>query len=225
MKFSPTSLRQGLVVAGLFCGNAASAATIISQTANGASASSGSGNYGQSFEVDSTLPDNLLSSFSLTKGGSGGGTTTGYIDVYTIGTAVFDDLNFGTGVETGNLNFLGSSTNSIDTASAASGDSLTWNFASIALPTDEAIFLVFSDTSGAGSFVGTSVRVEGSVANQVFTNTNASESHTLAFAGDVQTAFGSEVDNTYSVTLVPEPSAAGFSAAALVGLLLRRRRS
>lgn len=200
------------------------AATIISQTANGASASSGSGNYGQSFEVDSSLADTLLNSFSLTKGGSGGGTTTGFIDVYTLGTAVFNDLNFGTGAETANLTFLGSSTNSIDTAAATTGTLLTWNFANITLPTNEAIFLVFSDTSGAGSFIGTSVRVEGSQSNQVFSNTDATKSHTLAFGGDVQTAFGDQVDNTYSVTLVPEPSAASLTALTMIGLLLVRRR-
>lgn len=204
---------------------AASAATIISQTANGAGASSGSGNYGQSFEVDSSLADTALSSFSLTMGANGGGTTTGYIDVYTLGTAVFNDLNFGTGVETGNLNFLGSSTNFVDTLNASTGDTLLWTFASINLPTNEAIFLVFSDTSGAGSFVGTSVRVEGSETNQVFTNTNASESHTLAFAGDVQTAFGEDVDNTYSATLVPEPSSFALMALGGAALFLLRRRA
>lgn len=148
MKSILTPFRQGLFVAGLFfCGNAATAATIISQTANGAGASSGTGNYGQSFQVDSSLADTLLSSFSLTKGASGGGAATTFIDVYTIGTANFSTLNFGDGTETVNLNFLGSSTNSMDTT-AGNGTLLTWNFANIALPTDEAIFLVLSNDSG-----------------------------------------------------------------------------
>lgn len=207
-----------------FAGQSVHAVTIISQTTSGGD--SGTGNYGQSFQVDSSLTDTLLSSFSLTKGVNGGGAATTFIDVYTIGTAVFNDLNFGTGTETVNLNFLGSSTNSLDTT-VANNTSLTWNFANIALPTDEAIFLVLSDDSGASTsgFVGTSLKVEGLVANQVFTNTNATESNTLAFAGDVEVAFGSATDNQYSATLVPEPSAAGLAAFALAGLLLRRRRS
>jgi hypothetical protein len=166
------------------------AQTIISQTANGASASSGTGNYGQAFQVDGSFSDTALSNFTLTKGASGGGDTETWIDVYTLGTAVFNDLNFGNGTEdqTGNLNFLGSSTSFVDTT-VANGTSLTWNFASIDLSsyTDEVIFLAFSDDSGASTinFVGTSVRVEGSPGVSDYNNITGAESHTLAFGGNV----------------------------------------
>lgn len=200
------------------------AATIISQSANGASASSGAGNYGQAIYLDSSLIfENSLSSLSLTMGGSGGGTATGYIDVYTIGSANFSNLNFGTGAETGNLNYLGSSTNALDTSGAASGDSLVWNFSSITLPYNETIFLVFSDTATDGSYVGTSMRVEGSPVSGDYTNITAANSHTLAFGGNVSTAAADPVDNQYSVTLVPEPSSMLLGAFGTL-LLLRRRR-
>jgi hypothetical protein len=206
----------------------AHAQTIISQTANGVNASSGAGNYGQSFEVDSSLLDTSLSSISFTKGNGGGGAATTFIDVYSIGTANFGTLDFGSGTETANLNFLGSSSNSLDTT-VADGTSLIWNFAGIDLSghTDEALFLVFSNSSGASSsgFIGVSLRVEGSVGNQVFTNTNASESHTVAYGGIPSTSFVNDVDNTYSATLVPEPSSFALMMLGLGGLWLLRRRT
>jgi len=206
----------------LFAAQAVHAATIISQTVE--SSDAGAGMYGQAFEVAGTLTDTALSSFTIYKGNGGGGTATGFIDVYTVGTANTASLNFGTGVETGNLNFLGSSTNSFDTTAVSDGGAMTWSFANIALPTDEAIFLVFSSDSGAStSFSGTSTQVEGATANQNFTNITAAASHTLGFGGDFSTASASDTDNRYSITLVPEPSSALLGGLGLLALLRRRR--
>lgn len=200
----------------------APAATIISQTVE--SSDAGTGMFGQAFEVDGSLADTLLSSFTIYKGNAGGGALTGFIDVYTLGTANTASLNFSTGAETGNLNFLGSSTNFFDTTAVSDGGAMTWTFASIALPTDVPILLVFSNDSGAStSFTGTSTQVEGATANQNLTNITAASSHTLGFGGVFSTASASQTDNRYSVTLVPEPSAALLGGLGLLTLLRRRR--
>ena len=203
----------------------ASHAAILSQTANGATASSGSGNYGQEILVDSgTLTDNILTGFSMTKGSDGGGSATGFIDVYTIGTANADDLNFGNGAETAKLAFLGSSTNSVDTT-AADGTSLDWTFANIALPLDTDIFLVHSSDAGAStSFIGTSTRVEGTPDASDYTNITGADSNTLAWGGDLAAARDETTDNQYTVTLVPEPGSLALLGLGGLLIALRRRR-
>lgn len=221
-------LLAGFMAASAFALGGVSNAAIIAQTANGANASSGAGNYGQEILVDSgTLTENILTGFSITKGnGSGGpdgGSATGFIDVYTIGTADASLLHFGTGAQTGNLNYLGSSTNSVDTAGAADGASLVWTFANIALPFDTDIFLVHSSDAGAStSFIGTSTRLEGSPDASDYTNITAVNSNTLGFGGLLTTARGSTTDNQYTVTLAPEPGS--LALLGLGGLLVARRR-
>jgi len=215
-----TCVPVAIAAVALFAAPHISRAAIISQVVS--SSNSGSGMYGQAIEVDSgLLTDNFLRGFSVEKGSGGGGTANGYIDVYTLGTAVFNDLNFATGVETANLNFLGSSTNTVDTAAAADGATMEWSFNLIELPFDETVFLVFSDDNVAGSFVGTSTGLEGAETNQEFTNIVAADSYTLGFGGDVETAEASETDNRYSVTLVPEP--ASLALLSLGGLLIAGR--
>lgn len=218
-------LLAGFATASALVFAGASHAAIISQTANGSNASSGSGNYGQEILVDSgTLTDNILTGFSMIKGSDGGGSATGFIDVYTIGTANADDLNFGDGTETAKLAFLGSSTNSVDTTTANNGTSLDWTFANIALPLDTDIFLVHSSDAGAStSFIGTSTRVEGTPDASDYTNITGADSNTLAWGGDLATARGYTTDNQYTVTLVPEPTSLALLGLAGV-MALRHRR-
>ncbi len=200
-------------------------AAIISQISASSIGNSGTGNYGQGITVSSSLlSENVLTEFSTEKGNLVSGTTTGYIDVYSLGTANIDDLNFGTLVEVGNLDYLGSSTNVIDTLNTSDGGTLQWTFANITLPFDTPIFLVFSDTNTAGTFLGTSTKVQGNSGLQNYVNITAADSYTLGFGGDVQLARADPVDNQYSVTLVPEPASLALAGLGAFCIVAARRR-
>lgn len=234
-------LLAGFVTASAMAFGGTSHAAVISQISTTTTGNSGTGNYGQAVEVDSgLLTENILTGLSMQKGlsagGNGGGTTTGYIDVYSLGSADFSTLNFGTGTEVGNLTYLGSSTNSFDTLNSAWVNATTynfnWTFDNIVLPFDTPVFFVYSDDDVAGSFVGTSMRLQGTAGNQVHTNINAADSYTLAFGGGADVAKNEPNDHEYIVTLtanvVPEPASVALWSILGLGLacfgIYRRRR-
>ena len=215
--------RTTALLAVAMCGMAHAA--IISQSNN--NTTSGGANYGQRFELNSTLiTEQTLQSISFNKGPNGGGSSTLYLDIYAIGTATIGSIDFSSNSTTG-LNYLGSSDNSINYSSATNGSELTWTFSSITLPQDVALFAVFSSDGVDGNYVGTSVQNANSGS---YTNISNAISDPL-YGGDAEANNG---DNFYEISVIPEPSSvipepsslALLTIAGLLidGLLIARRR-
>jgi len=228
-----TSFFKLLVALNIICAMQAGAATIEQTVVN---SSSGGANFGQIFELDSGIfaQDQTLDSITFYKGNTSGGGGDGefYVDIYEIGTATLGSLNFSTGDQVGNLNYLGSSTNEVDYASAGSGstpgDALTWNFSGITLATDVQLFAVFSEDAADGDHIGASLNIKDTSGGSMsFTNITDALSGPM-FNSDAPGYDIPNQDNFYSisVTAVPEPSSFALLMALGFGgwVAMRRQR-
>jgi hypothetical protein len=204
----------------------ASHAQVVSITPNGGLTTTGGGNYGLQWELASsegfTGSAYSLNEFTITAGDTTlGGSSTMYVNFYelTSGTA---DFSSGGAV---NANYLGGSTDSVDFGSFSTGADMTWNSFSFdsSLPTDVALFAVFSTTSADGNLIGASIQTS-STSAPTFSNILAADAGPI-FGGTGDNA-GATQEPLFSadVSVVPEPSLLGFLALASGALLMRRRR-
>jgi hypothetical protein len=204
-------------------------AVVIVQTVS--DNNSGAANYGTEFQLNTTTnsafsTDNQLTSIEFFKGslGNGGATTTTFLDVYAIGTGTYtagSAPDFSGGSAPAGLDYLGTSSNSVDYVGAADDSSLLWNFSiDLSGNLDERLFAVVSTTSGVGGLVGTSLRIADSPS---LSNITSTDSNPL-FGGAPSTE---SKDTTYNITVdaVPEPGSFALLAGmfGLTWVMLRRR--
>jgi hypothetical protein len=157
-----------------------------------------------------------LNSFNFNAGGSGG---TYWLNVYQAGSsAEAGGFDFSADDTTG-LTFLGASANSIDTSGSANTDPLNYTFSGVTVAPDRDVFIVFSTTSTAGSFVQ---------ANLKSINETAPTYSNLLTA-DVEDINGNDAAESIHfdgdfTEVIPEPATMGLVATAGVLLMLMRRR-
>lgn len=200
----------------------ASASIVIAQL--NTNTSSGTGDYGQLFQVDSALTgisgSATLESLTFYRGGNGSGNL--WIDVYSQGTET-GTPNFSNATNTGNLDYRGSSSASIDYTSVSAGDPLTWTFSGVTLPVDTNIYLVLSTDSSSGNWTGRRLEIVDDE-SQSYNNIVNLESDPL-FGGSPDAQLKN--DNRYSVVVIPEPSAAAAllgTFAVMLSMIRRRNR-
>jgi len=142
----------GALIFGLLVMNAG--AQIVVSTPNGFNRSDAA--IGVEIRLNSSLAvwdatkTYTLNSFNFNAAAAGG---TYWLNVYQAGSsAEASGFNFSSNDTTG-LTFLGASANSIDTSSFDNGSALDYTFSGITVSPDRDVFIVFSTTATAGSFV------------------------------------------------------------------------
>lgn len=235
------SVAMGLVAAAMGCVAGNTEAEVIEQTFQ--QGNSGSLNFGQYFELDSSIFSGPLEleSIEFAKGSNVSAATSIYLDIYSIGTADISQLNFNpnsnssTVGELAELDYLGSSTNALDLSSTITiptGTTIKWTFSGISLPTDTEIFAVVSTVGDGDNDNHRGVSLRASRANEggtfvggaVYNNITTDISHPL-FGGSATPDTPGEIvnDNFYTITLVPEPGSLALLSAGVL-MIARRRR-
>jgi hypothetical protein len=207
----------GALLFGLLIMN--SGADIIVSTPNGFNRSEDAA--GVEIRLNSSLPvwdatkTYTLNSFSFSSSGAGG---TYWLNVYQAGSSAEAGAAETAAFDATGLTFLGASANSIDTSAFSNGDALDYTFSGITVAPDRDVFIVFSTTSAAGSFVQAGLKSNNTAPTYDNLLTADVEGVNKAAAGEYTTFTGDFTE------VVPEPATLSMIASAGALMMLLRRR-